>query len=305
MDVQEYVIYASVGNATSVGVEIASSQYARLEDFTFHVNDANAHSNFKGCTETANGVRGFVPQPQAGDGEKFLSAKGGWEKAKMTTLELVNILYPKGIILPFADGTDPNEIWQGTTWKRTLQGRVAIGAGDYWENGKNSPTKSGTRAAKRNTNSLRGNWRKSRLGLRPLRCLYLGLHRFTASSQTIHPPTNIRTCHGTGGLEPLSAVKKREVAPRTTEWRFETSLKPYPRLSLLPLLVGTKNTKTGRRSKAYVIGSAPNSKHLDMASYSRALPPSRSWKLLQKGTAIYSQCGLSTADPFHPRILRR
>lgn len=136
MEVQEYVIYASVGNATSVGVEIASSQYARLEDFTFHVNDANAHSNFKGCTETANGVRGFVPQPQAGDGEKFLSAKGGWEKAKMTTLELVNILYPKGIILPFADGTDPNEIWQGTTWKRTLQGRVAIGAGDYWENGK-------------------------------------------------------------------------------------------------------------------------------------------------------------------------
>lgn len=136
MDVQEYVIYASVGNATSVGVEIASSQYARLEDFTFHVNDANAHSNFKGCTETANGVRGFVPQPQAGDGEKFLSAKGGWEKAKMTTLELVNILYPKGIILPFADGTDPNEIWQGTTWKRTLQGRVPIGAGEYWENGK-------------------------------------------------------------------------------------------------------------------------------------------------------------------------
>ena len=136
MDVQEYVIYASVGNATSVGVEIASSQYARLEDFTFHVNDANAHSNFKGCTETANGVRGFVPQPQAGDGEKFLSAKGGWEKAKMTPLELVNILYPKGIILPFADGTDPNEIWQGTTWKRTLQGRVAVGAGEYWENGK-------------------------------------------------------------------------------------------------------------------------------------------------------------------------
>ena len=45
-------------------------------------------------------------------------------------------MYPKGIILPFADGTDPNEIWQGTTWKRTLQGRVPIGAGEYWENGK-------------------------------------------------------------------------------------------------------------------------------------------------------------------------
>lgn len=136
MDVQEFAIYASVGNAASVGVEIAESQYARLEDFTSHVFDTDAHKDFKGCTETANGVRGFVPQPKQGDGEKFLSAKGGWEKAKMTPLELVNILYPKGIILPFADGTDPNEIWVGTTWKRTLQGRVAIGAGEYWENGK-------------------------------------------------------------------------------------------------------------------------------------------------------------------------
>ena len=136
MDVQEFAIYASVGNATSVGVEIAESQYARLEDFTFHVFDVDAHKDFKGCTPTANGVRGFVPKPNQGDEEKFLSAEGGWKKAKMTPLELVNILYPKGIILPFADGTDPNELWQGTTWKRTLQGRVPIGAGEYWENGK-------------------------------------------------------------------------------------------------------------------------------------------------------------------------
>ena len=136
MDVQEFAIYASVGNATSVGVEIVESQYARLEDFTFHVFDVDAHNDFKGCTPTANGVRGFVPKPNQGDEEKFLSAEGGWKKAKMTPLELVNILYPKGIILPFADGTDPNEIWQGTTWKRTLQGRVAVGAGEYWENGK-------------------------------------------------------------------------------------------------------------------------------------------------------------------------
>lgn len=136
MDVQEFAIYASVGNATSVGVEIAESQYARLEDFTFHVFDVDAHNDFKGCTPTANGVRGFVPKPNQGDEEKFLSAEGGWKKAKMTPLELVNILYPKGIILPFADGTDPNELWQGTTWKRTLQGRVAVGAGEYWENGK-------------------------------------------------------------------------------------------------------------------------------------------------------------------------
>lgn len=136
MDAQEFAIYTSVGNASSVGVEINSDVYAREEDFEYHVNDIDAHKDFKGCTETQGGVRGFVPRPGKGDGEKFLSAEGGWKKAKMTPLELVNILYPKGIILPFADGTDPNELWQGTTWKRTLQGRVAVGAGEYWENGK-------------------------------------------------------------------------------------------------------------------------------------------------------------------------
>ena len=82
MDVQEYVIYASVGNATSVGVEIASSQYARLEDFTFHVNDANAHSNFKGCTETANGVRGFVHSRKQGTERSFYRQKAGGKRPK-------------------------------------------------------------------------------------------------------------------------------------------------------------------------------------------------------------------------------
>lgn len=135
MDVQEFAVYASVGNATSVGVQINSSQYTRLEDFEFHVTDPDAHSDFTGCTDTTAGVRGFVPAPAKGDTEKFLSAQGGWAKAKMTPLELVNILYPKGIILPFENSTDPNEVWPGTTWERTLQGRVPIGAGDYWENG--------------------------------------------------------------------------------------------------------------------------------------------------------------------------
>ena len=136
MTPQEVGIYTSVGDAETVSVHVSDTQTVGEAEFQAHLTDVNAHSDFKGCTSTANGQRGFVPKPGKGDGEKFLSAKGGWEKAKMTPLELVNILYPKGIILPFADGTDPNEIWQGTTWKRTLQGRVPIGAGEYWENGK-------------------------------------------------------------------------------------------------------------------------------------------------------------------------
>lgn len=136
MDDLQMGAYFTVSNATSIAVYINEEDNVSRSDFNAHLADKNAHSDVIGCTSTSDGVRGFVPKPEKGDGEKFLSAKGKWEKAKMTPLELVNILYPKGIILPFADGTDPNELWQGTTWKRTLQGRVPIGAGDYWENGK-------------------------------------------------------------------------------------------------------------------------------------------------------------------------
>ena len=136
MTPQEIGIYTSVGDAETVSVHVSDTQTVGEAEFQAHLTDVNAHSDFKGCTSTANGQRGFVPKPGKGDGEKFLSAEGNWKRAKMTPLELVNILYPKGIILPFADGTDPNEIWRGTTWERTLQGRVAVGAGEYWENGK-------------------------------------------------------------------------------------------------------------------------------------------------------------------------
>lgn len=136
MDDLQMGAYFTVSNATSIAVYINEEDNVSRFDFNVHLSDKNAHSDVIGCTSTSDGVRGFVPKPEKGDGEKFLSAEGKWKKAKMTPLELVNILYPKGIILPFADGTNPNQLWAGTTWKRTLQGRVPIGAGDYWENGK-------------------------------------------------------------------------------------------------------------------------------------------------------------------------
>ena len=135
MDVQEFAIYTSVGNASSVGVEITSDVYAREEDFEYHLADPEAHSDFKGCSDASSGVRGFVPAPKAGDGKKFLSATGGWERAGHSPLELYDLIYPVGIVVEFENSTDPNTVFPGTTWIMTQKGQVAVGAGDYWENG--------------------------------------------------------------------------------------------------------------------------------------------------------------------------
>lgn len=135
MDVQEFAIYTSVGNASSVGVQINSDTYAREEDFEYHLSDPEAHSDFTGCTDASAGVRGFVPAPAKGDGKKFLSATGGWEKAGHSPLELYDLIYPVGIVVEFENSTDPNTVFPGTTWIVTQKGQVAVGAGDYWENG--------------------------------------------------------------------------------------------------------------------------------------------------------------------------
>lgn len=52
---------------------------------------------------------------------------------KTNTADLVNILYPVGIIVEFAADVDPNTVWQGTTWERMPAGRVLISAGQYSE----------------------------------------------------------------------------------------------------------------------------------------------------------------------------
>lgn len=135
MDVQEFAIYTSVGNASSVGVEIKSDVYAREEDFEYHLTDPEAHSDFTGCSDASSGVRGFVPAPAAGDGKKFLSATGGWKRAGHSPLELYDLIYPVGIVVEFENSTDPNTVFPGTTWIVTQKGQVAVGAGDYWENG--------------------------------------------------------------------------------------------------------------------------------------------------------------------------
>lgn len=100
-----------------------------------HNNNTNAHKDFTGATLSKMGTRGMVPAPAAGDEGKFLCADGTFKVAKMTTLELVNILYPVGIIAEFTNDTDPNDIWPGTTWSKMDAGRVLVAAGTYTESG--------------------------------------------------------------------------------------------------------------------------------------------------------------------------
>ena len=103
------------------------------ESITAHNADTDAHTDFTGATADKAGVRGMVPAPAAGDEGKFLCADGTFKVAKMTTLELVNLLYPVGIIAEFTNDTDPNNIWPGTTWSKMDAGRVLVAAGTYKE----------------------------------------------------------------------------------------------------------------------------------------------------------------------------
>ena len=147
-----------IGNAANVQVVINSSViYTTIDDvhdyinehnetadshaaaftkqFAQHNNDRAAHLPMVGATTAAAGQRGIVPAPAAGALDRFLCADATWKKASMTTLELVNVIYPVGIIVSFAAEFNPNEAWAGTTWEQMEAGRVLISAGTYTENG--------------------------------------------------------------------------------------------------------------------------------------------------------------------------
>lgn len=143
-----------IGNAANVQVVINSSViYTTIDDvndyigthnataashaaaFEQHNNDRAAHLPMVGATTAAAGQRGIVPAPAAGALDRFLCVDATWKKASMTTLELVNVIYPVGIIVSFAAEFNPNEAWTGTTWEQMEAGRVLISAGTYTENG--------------------------------------------------------------------------------------------------------------------------------------------------------------------------
>lgn len=56
------------------------------------------------------------------------------QKADKTVVDnIVNVMYPVGIIVEFAEDVNPNTAWVGTTWERMKNGRVLVSAGQYNE----------------------------------------------------------------------------------------------------------------------------------------------------------------------------
>ena len=136
MTPQEIGIYASVGDAETVSVHINDTHVVGEAEFQAHLTDVNAHSNFKGCTATANGQRGFVPRPMAGqDNEYYLNVDGTWKQVRQRSIkDLIDIMYPVGTIYTTTGDANPNTAWPGTSWERYAAGRVLLGSGSYTEN---------------------------------------------------------------------------------------------------------------------------------------------------------------------------
>ena len=82
-----------------------------------------------GASSSESGNEGLVPAPDAGAQNKFLRGDGTLADAKMSTKELVDILYPVGHIYMSTNSANPGTLFPGTTWEAYAQGRVLIGAG--------------------------------------------------------------------------------------------------------------------------------------------------------------------------------
>lgn len=50
-----------------------------------------------------------------------------------TSKDIINIIYPVGSVITLTNDTDPNELYQGTTWVKMDAGRVLVSAGTYTE----------------------------------------------------------------------------------------------------------------------------------------------------------------------------
>ena len=47
--------------------------------------------------------------------------------ANFTSLAIVNLIYPVGIVVDFSVNTNPNAIWSGTIWERFAEGKTTVG----------------------------------------------------------------------------------------------------------------------------------------------------------------------------------
>lgn len=117
-----YQCVAENGPSTSAGVQpVTNTDYWKKLVLDVAV--------MQGASASAAGATGLVPAPAAGAQNKFLRGDGTWADAKMSTKELVDILYPVGHIYMSTNSTNPGTLFPGTTWEAYAQGRVLIGAG--------------------------------------------------------------------------------------------------------------------------------------------------------------------------------
>lgn len=82
-----------------------------------------------GASGSESGGEGLVPAPEAGAQNKFLRGDGTWADAKMSTKELVDILYPVGHIYMSTNSANPGTLFPGTTWEALPAGRVLLAQG--------------------------------------------------------------------------------------------------------------------------------------------------------------------------------
>lgn len=136
MDDLKTGVYISISNAASVAVYINEENNVSLQTFEAHLKDPNAHSDLKGCTSTADGLRGFAPTPTKGmQDDYYLGADGTWKQVKQRSVkDIIDIIYPVGALFTTTGSQNPNQLWAGTTWERYAAGRVLVGAGSYVEN---------------------------------------------------------------------------------------------------------------------------------------------------------------------------
>ena len=133
---------------TSETKALTSEQNAKTSETNALSSENSARSHEQTAYGYATTAQSWAESEGSPDGEddsfsttgKTRSAKGWAEQAKtyVGSLDLsfiINAILPVGMIIEFTNDTDPNELYQGTTWVKMDSGRVLVSAGSYVEAG--------------------------------------------------------------------------------------------------------------------------------------------------------------------------
>ena len=127
---------------------LTSEQNAKTSETNALSSENSARSHEQSAYGYATTAQSWAESKGSPDGEddrfsttgKTRSAKGWAEQAKsyagvFDLSFIINAILPVGMIIEFTNDTDPNELYQGTTWVKMDAGRVLVSAGGYGESG--------------------------------------------------------------------------------------------------------------------------------------------------------------------------